>query len=108
MRLDPSDKGTTLPDLNRYQTRTPAGFHGTQPEHPTMQRKTLTAGEAAVQLHQARDAVLYLTSALKCAKRAKADRTAARIRLALSSAKGAVRAAEGREARARAAASRQT
>ena len=44
-------------------------------------------------------AVEYLQLALTCAKNAKAPRTTARIKLAISSAKGAVRAAQYRDAR---------
>lgn len=46
---------------------------------------------------QAEKALEYLQLALTCAKNAKAPRTAERIRLAISSAKGAVRAARYRD-----------
>jgi len=47
---------------------------------------------------QADKALQFLQLALTCAKNAKAPRTVARIRLAISSAKGAVRAAGYRDA----------
>lgn len=47
---------------------------------------------------QADKALEHLKAALLCAKNAKAPRTVARIRLAISSAKGAVRAARYRAA----------
>lgn len=48
---------------------------------------------------QADKALAYLKLALTCAKNAKAPRTVDRIRHAISSAKGAVRAAGYRDAR---------
>jgi len=75
--------------------------HLTTRQTKTMIRRAILSLTADQRAAYAVDALSHLRAALACIDCARAPKTAARIRLAISSAAGAVRNAENRATRAR-------
>lgn len=65
-----------------------------------MARKTLTHAQATTQAYEAQQGLVHLRLALECFKRSDNKKTAGRVQLAISSAKGAVRICSYRQGRA--------